>query len=403
MPAARRTAGLAAPKPPMKRSLALCFLASGSLLTAQSVTSPLNAYSLSEGGGSCTTFGAYAAGRYQFADDNFSGSAMSVSELAFRHDHSSYTVQDGMGRSFSNVTVFAAETNYASFGTTFASNATTTPVRVFDSSLSWPIQLGPTMEVPATWDVTVPFTSSFAYTGTGALMTDFTFTGGTLANSAAWSGTNAVPYRLDSFNLGHTAEGPPVTLGRVNGGCVDSSASSPVGASLRLVIRAHGPSHPNPTLQNQFYIEATGKNFAPSSSVLMFLAFRGEVQGFTFPFITCNDVHLPLGGRMWFPHPVMADAVGNIAPYNLGAPGGLAPFTPAWHGIPVFAQGMWDDTTTTALKFSAGSRNSFMALPVPTVADSKLKVAYDPNPAASTAGFSAEGDSNSIPIFRYTN
>ena len=65
------------------------FLALGSALSAQTfVYSPSDVYRLSEGASSATMFGSFAAGRYQFADDNHTGSAMALTEVALRYDES---------------------------------------------------------------------------------------------------------------------------------------------------------------------------------------------------------------------------------------------------------------------------------------------------------------------------
>ena len=386
----------------MRTLLPVSILAIAPFVNAQ-VYSPSNDYSNSEGGGSSTTFFSYAAGRYQFADDNHTGGTMTVTGVACRLDQSNYTATDGTGRAFTNVVINASNTVYSTFGANFAANVATTPVRVFDAGVNLPTQVGPTTNVPAPFAVTFPFSTSFAYDGTNALLTDWTFTGGTLANSAAWSGATSVPYRVDSFSTGPSATGASVTLGNIATGCRDTNGTGANGASLNLITRTHGPNDPTPALQNKYFVEVTGSDFAPNHNALMFLAFESDVVGLQFPGVTCNNVHLPLAGRTWFAHPLTTDAVGGVAPYNLGVPGGIANYTPLWHGIPLFVQAAWSDSSSGDMKFSSGSRTSFMALPPADTAAVGMKTAFDADPAATAAGNTADGDPNSIPIFQYSN
>ncbi len=47
-----------------------------------------------------------------------------------------------------------------------------------------------------------------------------------------------------------------VVIGRVNGGCVDSSSTNPIGASLHLKTTSYGPTVRNPLGGDKYAIES---------------------------------------------------------------------------------------------------------------------------------------------------
>lgn len=375
-----------------------------SAATAQSsatVVSPSTTLAKAEGSGSTTNFGAHAAARYQIADGNLRGAAKAISEVAFRHDHRNYNPATGMGRSWTSVSLHASECVLATLTTTFSTNPTTLQTKVFDGALTWPSQLTIPATSPASWALKWPFRSSYAYSGNKDLLIEFTFLGGSLGNSAGWNGLIKYTYALDSFGVGAEAEGEPAIIGRVNGGCRDTGAYSSGGAFLNFDTAVFGPQHANAAIRNTYFFEVTGSNFGSRVPTILVLAFGASTAGLVFPGVPCNKLHLELG-RTWFLYPVNTNTIGNIAAYNFGVSNGLAPYNPGWHGINLFVQGIWNDSITGALKFSAGSRNSFMPMPLLTGADIKMKSLYDSNPFATKASQVRTGTSADIPITRYT-
>jgi hypothetical protein len=385
----------------MKRTCILIGVAAFcSAATAQtSLISPDPIFSRSEGPGFATSFGSYAAGRYQFADGNQRGSSSTLRALCFRHDHRNYNVTNGMGRRWSRVTVQMSEGNLATFGGSFTGNSATVPTQVFSSAVSWPIQIGPSDPLPAGFNIRMPFSTAWAYSGNRDIVTDLRFEGGTLANSAGWSGSTARPYFLDSFFIGSFASGPAVSLGHANGGCVDSKNNSTQAATIRLNMTTYGPNMATPVFRNKFAILTTGRNFNPNSIMILAMAFLANTNGVNVG-IPCNQIHLsPL--RKWFFYPQTTNSLGQMPPFAFGLSAGLAPYTAQWAGFNLVVQGAWTDSVTGQLKLSSASRNSFVGLPLANVAAVKMKAAYDFNPANATAAFTANGDNRAIPILCY--
>ena len=381
----------------------LCILLACPLATAQSsVVSPHSNYAKSEGSEYSSAFGSYPESRYQIADGNYRSTAMTITEIAFRLDHRKYTADTGMGRSWSNVKLYTAECDLSTIDNTFSTNATTIQTKVFDGPIVWPSQNTAPLELPAQWSLAIPFRSSYAYSGIKDLLNDFTFQGGSLNNNSPWTATKPHPYILDSFGVGVEAEGAPVSFGKIANGCRDSQSLSGTGAYLNLDTATFGPNTANPLARNKYFFEVTGANFGPRVPVVVTLAFGASTLGIPFPGVPCNNVHLQLG-RVWFLYPVPTNTIGNIAAFNFGVAFGLVPYTPAWHGINMFVQAIWNDSATGALRFSAGSRNSFIAMPLEKAADVKMQSFYSPDPFASVASSGDVGNSSSIPIIRYRN
>src|SRR5690606_20797659 len=94
-------------------------------------------------------------------------------------------------RNWTNVLMQVAEGSYANASTTFTANLTTNPKTVFNQAVSWTGITG-TSPSPGVWGAPVrfPFSAPYIYTGSSDLVLDFTFTGGTLANAASWTGLN---------------------------------------------------------------------------------------------------------------------------------------------------------------------------------------------------------------------
>jgi hypothetical protein len=385
----------------MKRTcIAISVAALCGVASAQSMAvSPDPIFSRSEGAGTVRTFGAYAAGRYQFIDGNHRGSSSILKELCFRHDHRNYDVTTGMGRSWTGVQVRVFQGELSTFNSTFSTNSSTVPTLVFSNSVSWPIVLGASDPLPNMWRIAFPFSTNYAYGGNLDIGTDLTFEGGSLANSASWSGSTRHSYYLDSFFVGSFASGSNVILGHTNGGCVDGGSSTTNGASVKLDMATYGPNMANVVFRNKYFILATGQNFAKNSTMMLALAFRAVVTGVPVG-IPCNSLYLN-PAVTWFLYPQATNSVGAMSPFAFGLSAGLTNYNPAWAGFNLVLQGAWTDSQNGRLKLSSASRNSFSALPLPNTAAVRMKTAYDYNAANATATFTGDGDSTAIPIICY--
>ena len=379
----------------------LCTLCSATI--AQTTTSPHSLYATNEGPGQTNALGIFAAGRFQYLEGNSRGTPMTIKAMAYRHDHTNYSTVNGMGRSWTSVQIRMSEGDLSTFGITFSANSATTPSLVFSNSIQWPFRLGAPKTVPSGFVLGFPFSTNWGYSGLQDILADYTFLGGTLSNAQSWSGTAAVPYHLDSFSVGSFASGPAVTFGNINGGCTDGAwGSSTVGASVHMRAETYAPNYPVPSLQNRFYVEGSGKNLGPSTFAMLILAFGADTGGIPVG-IPCNNLYLDIRRTLFF-HPVQTTSTGNIAAYNFGIPGGLAPYTIAWAGVNLVIQAAWNDTTRNTLKLTAASRNSLVAVP-PFLSSTgvKMKTTYSYDPAFTTGPFFRSGDPAAIPIVQYSN
>ena len=380
-------------------NLVLAVATLASVAAAQTpVVTPNPIFARSEGSGTAMYFGAYAAARHQFVDGNHRGSSMTVKELCFRHDDRNYDVMNGMGREWNSVVINMSEGALSSVGSTYSANSVTSPTQVFNSSVSWPIQLGATPFIPAPFAMKFPFSTNWAFSGNRDIVTDFKFSGGKLVNSSAWTGLR--PYYLDSFSIGSFANAPATTLGYTNGGCRDSAATSTQGASTTFDSASYGPTMSSSVFRNKYFVRASGKNFAKNAPVMMTLAFLASPDGVWIPGINCNNVHLDLR-RTWFFSPSMSNALGEVPPYSFGIAGGLIPYTTAWVGFNLVIQGAWNDSRTNALKLSTASRTSFVAHAYTSRSAIRMKAAYGASATSTTASAVVDGDPSVIPIFCY--
>ena len=384
-----------------KRHLVWALAILGDSLAGQgAVYSPSAVYANSEGAGASYLFGSYSAARHQIADANQRGKSMVLTGLGLRLDHRNYDISDGMGRAWKDVSLRLSQCDLQAFGPTFSANATSTPQQIFNGSLRWPIQLDVPDLTPAAWSLTIPFSAGYAYAGNADLLMDFVFDGGVLDNNLSWTGTDIRPYALDSFEVGQTAWGPMARLGKANGGCVDSATGSAAGATLELAVNTYGAQHPLVFLRDRYHVEVVGRHFAPSASVLMVLSLRPIRAGISYPGVSCNQLHFD-PTRSWYLYPAVSNAVGGIPAFGFGIPQGLIHYSSQWHGVSLGVQAVWSDSVSSALKFSAGARNSFVAPAFGVPNDVRMATFFDWNPRSRTARNMGVGDKTGTPIFRY--
>jgi hypothetical protein len=376
--------------------LALCSAAA----SQGSVISPRQAYTSAEGESFSTFFGAYGDARHQIADGNQRGSAVMLKTWSARHDHREYDLNFGMGRTWRGVQLAMSQCNQPSLTRSFSNNSLATPTLVFSGAVTWPIQLSVPRSWPAPWRLTFPFAGPWSYSGRADILADFRFAGGRLANSAAWSRGATVPYALDSFDVGRFSRAASVNLGNVNGGCVDSGAASAAGSSIKLTTASYNSSVANGAFRDKFQLVATGSNFGASLPVMYVLTFNSDHDGFAFPGIACNRVHLDIR-RFWFMHPVSSNALGSVAPYYFGVPSGLTTYNPNYVGVQLVVQGVWTDTRTRGLKLSAAARSGFISIPFGSPPAVKMTALWDANPLASNGSNLFVGYRQATPLVRY--
>lgn len=141
--------------------------------------------------------GGYAEHRVQLATGLLKGSVTVMTSLDLRQDNQYYS-NSATARSWSNVSLDLADTDFAQLDRTFANNIKSTPTNVFSASVSWgAINSRPTNspEPWATGGRTFQLSAPYIYAGVSDLLLDFKFTGGQLLNGGSW--TSLKTYYLD--------------------------------------------------------------------------------------------------------------------------------------------------------------------------------------------------------------
>ena len=229
--------------------LALCSLAG-----AQSyVTSPAG-FDYTEGSGSAYTFGSYSTGRYMFCDGEHRGTPMSLKGTAVRADNWIYTNSYGMGRTWQDVQLRVSETDYDSFERTFKNNPLTTPQLVFSAKLTWPTRSGKPPTFPAAFDYSFPFSAPWAYTGNKSICMDYQFTGGTMANNAAWTGSKTYQYYFDAIKQVDKIGVNGTKFGDYgnNGGCNDRGRPDVKGGEISTTCTRYSATYSTSNLRSRF-------------------------------------------------------------------------------------------------------------------------------------------------------
>ncbi len=118
------------------------FLASLALVCAPAIaqtqrTCP-KGFESREGPISTNRLGRHADPRQQFADGDCRGTPITISRVDYRLDLQFYTsTSEGMGRSWTNVTLNLASTDTSKMTATFSANILSTPTTVFNKAVTW--------------------------------------------------------------------------------------------------------------------------------------------------------------------------------------------------------------------------------------------------------------------------
>lgn len=264
---------------------------SSTALTQTYTTSP-KGFDFVEGNSDAYTLGMYAAGRYMTFDAEQIGSAMMLKGIAYRADNRMHTTATAMGRTWSNVKIWASDCNMSSLSYTFTANPTTTPSKVFDASMDWQTVTGKPAKLPADWTLQFPFATNWSYSGTQGICLDFVFTGGTLANNAAWP--SVAYYYKDTENPSQYAYITSTPLGLFGNkkGCNDRGVTHLSGASLSTTAYFYSDTYSSANYRGRLKFDLSGTNFGPSRQVFTLLGFGSNLAGTPFPGVYCNKLHV---------------------------------------------------------------------------------------------------------------
>ncbi len=307
---------------------------------AQHVTSPRGF--LDKEANSTTTFslGDYRDGHYQTADGTHLGAPMTIKGTAYRLGNYAYTAYNGGGRSWSNVQLRVSECDGAQLSSTFTSNPTTTPTRVFSAAVSWASQLGKPQTFPAAWSMRFPFQAGFAYSGKQHICLDYLFTGGSLSNGKTWSSTRSEPLYKDAQNYPTYAYADSTRLGDwgANVGCNDRGVSHVYGAEIWSRMTVYGGDY-SARLGNTVAFTQSGRYFPGNRPAMTVVGLRSLRQGVSLGGIACNKVHLDLTLPVFF-IPSFSNSGGSLVTLNLSAR------NPGMTNVELVTQVLWNDSVT---------------------------------------------------------
>jgi len=344
----------------------LATLASGAVgQTAYSWSPPF--MERSEGRGASPTLGAFPDMRWQTVDGDHLGKTRLLKELALRLDDRSYSLAMGMGRRFARVSIDLARGDHASFGADFRANQKSPPARVFSMAVDWPTFIGSPLLRPASWgglsdDYRFPFARSWATDGKDAIVSDFKFEGGVLANRAPWSESIFRGYYFDSYGPvlksipGTYRSMPPVRLHNNSQGvtarCNDSAFGTVhSGSYSRLFATTYGPAYANAAWHNKLVLFSMSRYTAPQAPVVHVWCLGKDPIGVDVG-TGCNRVHIHGPGLSftYTAQPLSADPTAlSMSPYT------VVPWFGALSNARLTVQAGWADSVTGRLSLTQAS------------------------------------------------
>jgi len=362
---------------------AFVVIALGATAFAQGAITLPQGFLSTEGGGFARDFGSWSTMRQQIAEGNLRGKALIFTGVNYRHDYQSHTASTGMGRTFSNVSLRLSDTDYSTFGRTFANNVKGTANQVFNSKVSWPTITGNPVTKPALWGdlkggLKFPFIGTWIYTGKNDLLFDWQFSGGVLANAGKWSGAATVEYYLDGVPLiNYTGYTTWAYYPKTRPPCSDSSKS--VGAFSGLVAFFYNKDYPTVAWQDKLRVDLSASNIAPSQPVVNALGFAANTNGVNVG-AKCNSLYVDLS-KGWIPLFGMANTSGSWKQQY------LVKSSNTLTGIKLYLQAGYDDSKTKVFSLSqARMTETPRSLPPASTPKRKCYISYIPN---STTGFVA--------------
>jgi hypothetical protein len=362
-------------------------LALSGLLSAQGTLSSPPGYLGQESASGIAPYsmllGGYPAQRFQLADGNLRGFNLALTRVELRRD-----TQPGFastGRSWTNVTLQAGETDLSGFGKGFTQNRLGRMTTVFTAAVRWPPPDGLSTR-PAPWGTTglaFPFTAPVVYSGQRDLLLEYVFAGGRLDNGNTWSPGSLRSYYLDGISGTHHAVSQSRFFGSTE--CRDSDQQN--GAVQRLYLLSHAQSSPSHPDRFSHYQESY--NTAARLPVLAGIGIAGNSAGTSIG--TCNRLYVTLLAVF----AQVADSDG-FARMSLGS----APYVSAFVGSSIWAQSAWADSRTQALKLTNAAQATIVAQPQPLTWRSMITTTTsDATPLAATVGTFHEA--MYVPLHRY--
>ena len=373
----------------MKRLLITCaglFLCAP--LLAQSYKYTPQGIASTEGAHYAYIVGSWSNMRTQQADNMHVGQSFQISQIAFRLDNRSHTSRTAMGRTWSSIKLVMSEmSNYATMSRTFATNTGSNATAVFDKKWSWPTQVGPPLLKPDVWSgvkgqLRFPFTKPWVYSGKNAMLADYTFNKGTLANGATWTSTRAAFFYLDSELITTSAsKGTVERIPRIPPRCNDSGISFTAGAYTYGYSIAYGKSSPVITQRGKLVFAHYSYYTAPNAPVVQALGFGGNRNGVNIG-ANCNPLYVD------FAKPAVLMTFQTLPPYGYsGIMGWTVPWQASLASKDIWLQAAWLDTNSKKLSLTSATLVTFPSrLPPDKLPDIKGVYQYRDSTSATGVG-----------------
>lgn len=350
-----------------------------------------------EGQYSTSIFGAYADMRYQTIDGENRGKVAVLKEVALRLDHRNHASYTAMGRTWTGVNIDVADGDAATFSSDFSTNRTSTPTRVFSGSVTWPSATGLPATRPTPWGGTngeyrFPFSKSWLYLGQSDIVTDWQFSGGTLANSSVWSSTRSASYYMDSFGSGTsstsaTGENVPTTRlnnnsAGVTGRCNDSAwGTTTTGAYLYGYAYSYGSYYSNIDWRDKLVVRSYSYYTAPNAPVMHAWGFQTNKAGLDIG-TGCNRLHIS-GPMLVHTHMVPPKSV-NRSGYS-GYKYFVTPWSANMANFKLTMQAAWVDSKSGMMNLSQ-ARELTLPAAAPQSAVAARSAIYQRSGSATVSG-----------------
>ncbi len=345
-----------------------------SALSAQvTFTAPLG-YDTVEGNYYGHSLGSYSTGRYQAVEGSLKGQGTRIMKrVEYRYDlGTNYTPAEGMGRSWTSVTLDVCGTDITKLTATFSTNIIGTPTRVFSGQVSWSTVSGKITSNP--WGqggLSFPFSQVTTYSGQNDLMLDYSFQGGVLKNNAAWtyqSGgqtfSSSMLFRTDGIFMGDDITSFPVYVPRgtrVAPICTDAGQAGTFSSWAHHFYLGYSDTHPTTSLRGKIRMRVQTYYTAKSAPVVGAITLKGSEVGVSLPGFGCNNLHVDLSGPALYLF-ATTDANGLsgwLIDTTLTPPAGL-------RGLTTWFQAAWTDSITGQAKLTLAQMSTIPPKPIPS-------------------------------------
>ncbi|MHC4899713.1 MAG: hypothetical protein ACYTGW_21685 [Planctomycetota bacterium] len=367
-----------------------------------------------EGGHLTSRLGRDVDARYQFADGTCRGLPMTINQVDYRLDLQFYTsTSEGMGRSWTKVTLNLASTDVSKMTATFSTNILSTPSTVFNKAVTWKTSSGnpySNLPQPAKWgDVaSFPFSQPFFYIGNHDLLFDYTFRGGKLVNGGTMGSSTRYLFDGLAGNDLDYARNRGIGVGNF-GACFDSGQTRFAWAAIEADTFSTNP--PNPTtvhpdyvgrgnntyaqLKGMFDIELSSQRTAKNANVIHALGTFGNFAGINIG-AKCNLLFIDTT-KPWIPVLRKADGNGEVGLFSNNVRStllGPSPFMPAFAGFQAWHQAAYADSVTNAFTLTTARVATVPNQP----GQVSKKMAYTNTPAAPTGVLSPSSFDQTLPL-----